>query len=160
MVSLHPYQAYFEGSTNENKSYSSIIGLDETQNIISDAFNDDSLPFEKIMDKMTNVCFQDHASTRLSRRKKEPLQNRVTPSANAKDERRFRMMGLPHDTDIEIPHSFFRPKMLQIEEASETNNQAELATITHESQCESLRTRTNPILHGFNVPVTSWIRKK
>jgi len=60
-------------STNENKSYSSIIGLDETQNIISDAFNHDSLPFQKIMDKMTNVCFQDHASMRLSRRKEEPL---------------------------------------------------------------------------------------
>ncbi len=71
MGSLHPYQAYFEGLTNENKSYSSKIGLDETQNIISDAFNHDSLPFEKIMDKMTNACFQDHASTRLSRRKEE-----------------------------------------------------------------------------------------
>ena len=69
MVSLHPYQAYFEGLTKENKSYSSIIGLDETQNIISDAFNHDSLPFEKIMDKMTNACFQDHASIRLYKRK-------------------------------------------------------------------------------------------
>ena len=93
------------------------------------------------MDKMTNACFQDHASTRLSRRKEEPLQNRVTPSANSKDERRFRMMGLPHDTDTEIPDSFFRPKMLQIEEASETNNQAELATTTDESQRKSPRTK-------------------
>ena len=126
VVSLHPYQAYFEGSTNENKSYSSIIGLDETQNIISDAFNHDSLPFEKIMDKMTNACFQDHVSTRLSRRKEEPLQKRATRSSNAKDERRFWMMGLPHDTDTEIPDSFFR----------------ELATATHKSQRKSPRTKT------------------
>ena len=27
VVSLHPYQAYFQGSTNENKSYSSIIWM-------------------------------------------------------------------------------------------------------------------------------------
>ena len=107
---------------------------------------------------MTNACFQDHASTRLSRRKEEPLQHRVTRSANANDERRFRMMGLPHDNDIEIPDSFFRPKMLQIEEAKETNNQQELATTTHErgtnnqeeletiandSQSKSPRTRKN-----------------
>ena len=45
VVSLHPYQAYFEGSTNKNKAYSSIIGLDETGNIMSDAFAHDSLPF-------------------------------------------------------------------------------------------------------------------
>ncbi len=74
------------------------------------------------MDKMTNACFQDHPSTRLSRRKEEPLQHRVIRLANAKDERRFRMMGLPHDTDIEIPDSFFRPNILQIEEATETYN--------------------------------------
>ncbi len=92
--------------TNENKSYSSTIGWDETQNNIPDAFNHDSLSFEKIMDKITNACFQDHASTRLSRRKEEPLQKHVTRSANAKDERRFRIMGLPHDNDIEIPDSF------------------------------------------------------
>ena len=142
-----------------NQIHQSLV--DETQNIISDAFNNDSLPFEKIMDKMTNACFQDHASTRLSRRKEEPLRNRVTPSANAKDERRFRMMGLPHDVDIEIPDSFFRPKMLQIEEATEANNQAELATTTHESQRKSLRTKTNTnyITYGLNIPVTSWSRK-
>ena len=109
------------------------------------------------MDKMTNACFQDHASTRLSRRKEEPLPKRVTPSANAKDERKLRMMGRPHDTDIEIPDSFFRPKMLQIEEATETNNQAELATNTHESQRKSPRTKTNTnyITYGLNIPVTS-----
>ena len=47
--------------------------------------------------------------------------------------------------------------MLQIEEAKETNNQAELATTTHESQHKSPRTKTNPILYSsaFNVPVTS-----
>ncbi len=39
-------------------------------------------------------------------------------------------MGVPHDTDIEIPDSFFRPNILQNEEATETNNQAELATTT------------------------------
>ena len=67
------------------------------------------------------------------------------------------MMGLPHDTDTEIPDSFFRPKMLQIKEATETNNQAELATTTHESQRKSQRTKTNPVLYSsaFNVPVTS-----
>ena len=43
IVSLHPYQEFFQGSTNENKSYSSMIGLDETQNIVSDAINHDSL---------------------------------------------------------------------------------------------------------------------
>ncbi len=66
-------------------------------------------------------------------------------------------MGLPHDNDIEIPDSFFRPKMLQIEEATETNNQSELATTTHESQRKSPRTNTNPILYSsaFNVPVPS-----
>ena len=73
---------------------------------------------------MTNVCFQDHASTRLSRRKEEPLQNRVTQLANAKDKRRFRMIRMPHDNDIEIPDS---------KEAAETNNRAELAITTHES---------------------------
>ena len=106
---------------------------------------------------MTNACFQDHASTRLSRRKEEPLPKRVTPSAKAKDERKFRMMGLTHDTDTDIPDSFFKPKMLQIEDATETNNQAELATTTHESQQKSPRTKTNPILYSsaFNVPVTS-----
>ncbi len=51
------------------------------------------------------------------------------------------MMGLPHDTDTEIPDSFFRPKMLQIEQDTETNNQAELATATHESQRKSPRTK-------------------
>ena len=51
-------------------------------------------------------------------------------------------MGLPDDTDNEILDSFFRPNMLQIEEATETNNQAELATATHESQCKSPRTKT------------------
>ena len=100
------------------------------------------------MDKMNNACFQDHTSTRLSRRKEEPLQMRVTRSANAKDERRFKM-GLPHDTDIEIPYS---------KEATETNNQAELATTTHESQCKSPRTKTNTnyITYALNIPVTSW----
>ncbi len=49
-----------------------MIGLDEIQNIISDAFIHDSFLSQKIMDKMTNACFQDHASTRLSRRIKEP----------------------------------------------------------------------------------------
>ena len=47
------------------------------------------------MDKMTNVCFQDHASTRLSRRIEEPFEMRVddkpyqeeTESANPEDER-------------------------------------------------------------------------
>ena len=53
------------------------------------------------------------------------------------------MMGLPHDTDIEIPDSFFRPKILQIEEAKETNNQAELATTNNESQRKLPRTKTN-----------------
>ena len=43
------------------------------------------------------------------------------------------MMGLPHDTDIEIPYS---------KEATEANNQAELATATHESQHKSPRTKT------------------
>ncbi len=133
VVSLHPYQAYFRGSTNENKSYPSIIGLDETQNIISDAFNHDSLPFEKIMDKLTNACFQDHASTRLSRRIDEPLQNQITGSAN-------------------IP---------QIQEATETNNQGELATSTNNNQRksprtrESARTNTNFLTYNHHVPITS-----
>ncbi len=29
------------------------------------------------MDKMTNACFQDHASTRLSRRIEEPVQKQI-----------------------------------------------------------------------------------
>ena len=47
--------------------------------------------------------------------------------------------------------------MLQIEDATETNNQAELATTTHESQCKPPWTKTNHILYSsaFNVPVTS-----
>ena len=70
-------------------------------------------------------------------------------------------MGLPHDTDTQIPDSFCRPKMLQIKEATETNNQAELATTTHESQRKSPRTKTNTnyITYGLNIPVTSWSRK-
>ena len=70
-------------------------------------------------------------------------------------------MGFTHKNTIDLPDSFFRPKMLQIEEAKVTNNQAELATTTNESQCKAMRTRTNPILYSsaFNVPVTSWIRK-
>ena len=66
-------------------------------------------------------------------------------------------MGLP-DFNI-IPDSFFRPKTLQIKEAKKTNNQAELAATTPDSEHKSTRTKTNPILHGFNNPVTSWIRK-
>ena len=66
-------------------------------------------------------------------------------------------MGLPHDTDIEIPDSFFRPNILQIEEAMETNNQAELATTTHECQCILPRTRQILILpfmvSMFQLPV-------
>ncbi len=123
--------------------------MDETQNIISDVFNHDSLPFENIIDKMTNACFQDHVLTRLYKRIEDPLQNWVTGSTNPKDERRFKMTGLPHDNNIEIPDSFFRPKMLQIEEATETSNQAELATTTDESQCKSTRIRTNTILYSF-----------
>ena len=51
--------------------------------------------------------------------------------------------------------------MLQIEEATETNNQAELATTTHESQHRLPRTNTNTnyITYGLNIPVTSWSRK-
>ena len=90
---------------------------------------------------MTNACFQDHASTRLSRRKDEPRQKRATRSANAKDDRTF-YMGFARKNTIDIPDSFFRPKMLQIEQDTETNNQAELATATHESQCKSPRTKT------------------
>ncbi len=37
-------------------------------------FTHDSLPFQKFMDKMTNACFQDHASTRLPGRTEDPLQ--------------------------------------------------------------------------------------
>ncbi len=86
--------------------------------------------------------FQDHVSTRLSRRIEEPLQKRVddkttqkeTKLANTEDERRF-MIRLAHKNIIEIPNTFFEtsPEMLQIEEAKETNNQAELATVAHES---------------------------
>jgi hypothetical protein len=45
VITSHPYQEFFNGATNENRSYSSITELDETQNIISDAFPHDSLPF-------------------------------------------------------------------------------------------------------------------
>ncbi len=56
------------------------------------------------MDKMTNACFQDHASTRLSRKIEEPLQKRIdnkntqaeTKLANPEDKRRF-MTGLSHE---------------------------------------------------------------
>ena len=77
VLRLHPYQAFFKGAKDENRSYSSIIGLDETQNIISDAFIHYSLPFQQIMDKMTNACFQDQASTRLSREIEEPVQKQI-----------------------------------------------------------------------------------
>ncbi len=115
---------------------------------------------------MTNACFQDHASTRLSRRKEEPLQEQVddkptqkeTKSAKSEDERRFKMK-LPYENTIDIPDSFFRLKMLQMEEAKETNNLAELAATTHESQSKSARTRTNPILYSLNVLVTSCSRE-
>ncbi len=107
------------------------------------------------MDKMTNACFQDHASTRLSRRKEEPLQEQVddkptqkeTELANPEDERRFKM-ELPCENTTDIPDSFFRPKMLQVEEAKDTNNQAELAPTTSDSQCKLTRTRTNLILYS------------
>ncbi len=48
--------------------------------------------------------------------------------------------------------------MIQLVEAKETNNQAELATTTHESQCKLPRTKTNTnyIIYGLNIPVTSW----
>ena len=51
--------------------------------------------------------------------------------------------------------------MLQIEEDTETNNQAELATSTNESQHKSARRRTNPICNSYKskAPVTRWSRK-
>ena len=93
--------------------------------------------------------------TRLSRRIKELLQKRVddkptqtkTESTNPEDERRLQM-GLLCENCIEILDSFFRLKRLQIEEAKDTNDQAEQATTLHESQHKSLRTRTNPILYS------------
>ncbi len=62
---------------------------------------------------MTNVCFQDHVSTRLSRRIEEPLHKQVddkptqkeTESANPEDERRF-IMGPPYKNTIDLPDSF------------------------------------------------------
>ena len=39
-------------------------------------------------------------------------------------------MELPNENTIDIPDLFFRLKMLQMEEAKETNNPAELATTT------------------------------
>jgi hypothetical protein len=132
VVTLHPYQAYFKGATNEKKTYSSIIGLDETQNIISDAFSHDSLLFQKAMDKMTNACFQDHASTRLSRRIDEPLQKWVD--------------DIPTQKESEL-----------VSAEDDKNNEGELATSTNNNQCKSPRTRTNIhfITSGLNVPVTS-----
>ncbi len=70
-----------------------------------------------------------------------------TKLANPEDDRTF-YMGFAHKNTTDLPDSFFRPKMLQIEEAKETNNQAELATTTNESQCKSMRTRVNPILYS------------
>ena len=53
-------------------------------------------------------------------------------------------MGLPHENDIEIPDS---------KEATETNNQAELATTTHDRQGQKLILSCTVQLSMFQLPV-------